>query len=137
MYYYSFQPMMDKSDWHIGFYIVCFLASVVIIYSIIEMFKREIVDGLFGLVVAFGITSLVHHYSYVEDHPENVQVVAKFTGYSHEEHTEQNGKYKTVTNLTYAHFKTPDGNVALKTDPSRPMPDSVILYGNKKNCGCT
>ena len=140
---YSFSPLADNSDSHLGFYFACFLMFCVLYqfaqYAIEQHRNNNgrhwrTASACFwpsvGCLFAAFVLLIVSLVSYNTKPPKNEVVIGKFERFVMEQETRQSGKSTQTYHYTYAEFSVPGGRIALQTNPSYVMPEHVTLYKN-------
>ena len=126
---YTFQPVSDLSDCHVGFYFVfalCLAFYVFITLNAIESW----VGALIGLVT-FIPAVIAWNVSFTPHHPLNQQVIGKFVSYQPEGYR-SGGKHPSNHHVMYVVYNTPAGNVILEGNSGVVYPTSAYLYYNPK-----
>lgn len=126
---YSFQPVVDMSQTHVGFYLVLALA-VGLTWA--AWWAFESIPTLVAFVVVFGsIVILTYNESFIESKPPvNEQVVGTFKGYLAEGFREQAGKYKVDRHVLWVIYTVPEGDVVLQGSEGNVYPKTAYLYKN-------
>lgn len=128
---YSFAPMIDKSDSHIGFYFVLVCVIVFGLMSLWVAFQEESWLWAIGTVVFCGIVlAITYNNSYTPNHPKNEVVTGKFVGYVAEGYNERSGKSRADHHYTYVVYAVPEGQVMLRACEGCAYPTYATLYKN-------
>ena len=133
-YMYSFQPLIDYSATHNGWYLWLAVLSVIVLVML-WLVRDDELDGTgFALMsVALAVLSLViHDNSYSDVRPGNEQVYATFVEYVAEGHAARSGNRSITHHNLYVVYTLDEGGgtVVLGATVGRVYPPRVVLYRN-------
>lgn len=128
---YSFSPVADLSNTHLGFYSILAITLVIALPMAYHAIKDSCVACfLFTLALAAIVIGIAASDSFNYTAPKNEQVTGKFVGYVAEGFNERSGKTRADHHYTYVVYEVPEGRVMLRTCAGCVYPEYAILYKN-------
>lgn len=132
---YSFQPVADTSDLHVGFYLMCFIAGLVIT-CVLTFWKEGEIDNIslgFWTVLLSLLLIYSHHESYTDRHPLNEKLIGEFVGFHSEVRTERSGKSTVENHYVYVIYRVEGSNVLFRAAPGLTFPPRAVVYKNREH----
>lgn len=129
---YSFQPVADTSDIHIGFYILT--AMCVGMWAVmLVLWKEDEIEWpalLVWTAILGGLIAIAYKTSYTPNHPLNEKLVGNFVGFQTEGYSERSGKSKADRHYVYVIYEVNGYNVLFQASTGMTYPKQVIVYRN-------
>lgn len=130
---YSFTPLVDISDVHVGFYTV--LIMCIVIYAAFLWACSE--DGFqlaswhaIPTALFFVIIGIAYNDSYTPQHPINQQVTGTFVRFQPEGYRESTGKTRSDVHYMYVIYDVDGYEIILGSVYGSKYPKTAILYKN-------
>jgi hypothetical protein len=129
---YSFQPVVDTSDIHTGFYILTTIC--VLLWAFIAVLWKEDEIEWYSMIVwtviLGGVIAMAYNNSYTPRHPLNEKLVGNFVGFQTEGYSERSGKSRVDRHYVYVIYEVNGYNVLFQASTGMTYPKQVIVYRN-------
>ena len=129
---YSFQPLPDYSDSHVGFYVMSVFCTLAIAI-VLSFWKEDEIDTTSMLgwaVVLCGLLFMCYKDSYTARHPLNEPHVGTFVGYQPEGYRERSGKSTADHHYIYVIYRVDGLDVLFQGDTGMAYPKRATIYKN-------
>ncbi len=129
---YSFQPIVDATNDHTGFYIIVLIAILAVWMFVSDYIENnQMLPLTIGeLLFVVAITGLSYYVSFKPVHPANKQVIGSFVSFQPEGYNELVGKSRSDYHYMYVVYSVDGQLIVLRAVEGLTYPTKAVLYKN-------